>query len=139
DGGPAWGSDLLAGAPEQVQYRGAFGTELWTSTWTYASAEGIVRPGFSELTTPEATIIIEVEGGAVLEVLDSSLDGDQFSITFVAEVGGSYKVTQAASLDGTFVDVPGAVVTEAEAQETVTFTVPVGADAYFFRIVEVVE
>jgi hypothetical protein len=133
--GPAWGSDLLSGAPEQVQYRGAFGTELWTSTWTYASAQGIVTPRFSSLATPEATIIIEVEGKA-LQVLSSSLNGDQFSITFVAEAGVNYKVMQSASLEGTFVDVPGAVLTGAQSQETVTFSVPAGATRYFFRIVE---
>ena len=68
--GPAWGTELLDGAPVQVSYRGAFVTELWTSTWTYASNEGIVMPGFSELTTPEATIIIQVDGDE-LEIVSS--------------------------------------------------------------------
>jgi len=68
--------------------------------------------------------------------LSSSLNGDQFSITFVAEAGVNYKVMQSASLEGAFVDVPGAVLTGAQSQETVTFSVPAGATRYFFRIVE---
>ncbi len=130
--GPAWGSELLDGAPVQVSFRGAFGTELWTSTWTYASNEGIVMPGFSELTTPEATIIIQVDGDE-LQIVSSSLSGDQFTVTFIAEEGASYKVTQSATLNGSFTDVSGTTIADAQAQETVTFTVP-ASEKFFFRI-----
>ncbi len=53
----AWGGDLLAGAPVQVPYRGAFGTDLWVSTWTYASKEGIVSPGLLTVETPVPTFV----------------------------------------------------------------------------------
>ncbi|MCH1510584.1 MAG: hypothetical protein L7T84_15360 [Akkermansiaceae bacterium] len=132
-GGPAWGSELRDGAPTAVGYRGAFGSELWTATWTYASNEGIVQPGFSQLTTPDGIIIVPVTGDE-LDVVSSSFDGGNFSITFVAEEGNNYKVTQSASLSGPYIDVAGATITDAAVQETISFAVPGGADKYFFRI-----
>ena len=89
-------------------------------------------PGFSELTTPEATIIIQVDGDE-LQIVSSSLSGDQFTVTFIAEEGASYKVTQSATLNGAFTDVADATVDDAQAQESVTFTVP-ATDKFFFRI-----
>ena len=132
-GGTAWGTEVLEGGPVEVDYRGAFGTELWTATWTYASNEGIVAPGFSQLTPPAGTIIRVITGDA-LDIVTSGVADGQFAITFVAEEGVSYKVTQSETMSGTFTDVAGASVDSAQALETITFDLPAGAAKMFFRV-----
>ena len=135
----AWGGEVLAGAPTKVPFRGAFGIDLWTATWTYASREGIVSPGFLCVTTPDATFIGEVIGGDEVEVTSSSYNGDTFTINFVAEPGASYKVTRSSTLMGVFTDVAEATVADASANEIITFGIATGTPKLFFRIEKIAD
>lgn len=135
----AWGGEVLAGAPEQVPFRGAFGAELWTSTWTYASREGIVSPGFYCVETPAATFIGEVVSGAELQVTSTSFDGTNYTINFVGEAGATYKVTQSATLEGAFTDVADATLADAPANASISFEPQGGASKLFFRVEKVAE
>ena len=136
---PAWGGEVLAGAPQQVPYRGAFGTDLWVSTWTYASQEGIVVSDFENSELPDATFIGEVIRGEDVVVISSAYDGTAFTINFVAEPGASYKVTQSTTLTGAFTDVAEATVANASVTETISFEIPVASPKLFFRIEKIAD
>ena len=119
-GSSAWGTALTAGAPEVVDYRGAFGRGNWTAGWTYADLNGIVN----------GPMLVE---RGVVELTSSSFDGTTFTINFVAEPGASYKVTQSSTLNGAFTDVDGAVLLDAPAAASISFAPP-AAPKLFFRI-----
>ena len=130
----AWGGEVLAGAPTEVPYRGAFGSDLWIATWTYASQEGIAVPSFLTVAEPTATFI-----GAIvpteIPVTASSFDGVNFTIEFVAEAGTNYRITQSESLvDSTFVDVTGATLDATSEEGVITFEVPENTPKLFFRV-----
>ena len=130
----AWGSELLGGAPTVAAYRGAFGSDLWTSTWTYASKEGIIMNGFLDVEPPEGIVI---EGGEVA-ITSISFDGTTFTIDFTAEPGADYKVTQSSTLNGSFADVPDATLMDAPAEASISFDPPAAAKL-FFRIEQIGE
>ena len=119
-GSSAWGTALTAGAPEAVDYRGAFGRGNWAAGWTYADLNGIVN----------GPMLVE---RGVVELTSSSFDGTTFTINFVAEPGASYKVTQSSTLNGAFTDVDGAVLLDAPAAASISFAPP-AAPKLFFRI-----
>jgi hypothetical protein len=118
--GPAWGSNLLSGAPTTVDYRGAFGKELWTATWSYGSNEGIVTPSFVEFTTPEATIVVK-DGtvGGDLEIIGTEIDGGNFVITFAGEANTTYSVVSGTDLMSFPTD-EGDVITDGSGMGTAT-------------------
>ena len=140
--GPAWGSNLLEGAPvEVVDYRGAFGNDLWVLTWTYGSNEGIVVPSFSELTTPAATIV--GKGGVTITAFSVDAGAGTAEVSFSDDNGvanGEFELTGGADLASfpTLVAPTGATVgsvsgttitTDGSGNATVQFNL--GSDAFF--------
>jgi hypothetical protein len=119
-GSSAWGTELTTGAPQMVEYRGAFGRGNWTAGWTYADVNGIVS----------GPMLIERDE---ILVRSSTFDGTSFTINFVAEAGANYKVTQSSTLEGDFTDVPEATLMDAPVEASISFDPP-AADKLFFRI-----
>lgn len=128
--GPAWGGDLLSGAPTQVQYRGAFGKELWTATWTYASSEGIVAPCFTDLATATATFVVKA-GSAEIAIVDTEVVGANLVVNFTAEPSTIYNVVSDTDLQG-FETNEGTVTTNSSGVGVAT--VPVSGPRKFIRI-----
>lgn len=134
--GPAWGTELRGGAPEEVAFRGAFGTDLWVSTWTYASAEGIICPSFLTIETPDATIIEMVEGDE-LQIRSTDVDGTTLTISFFAEPGANYQLTSTTDLSGDFLFIVGQTILDASSTETFSLEILPSQPKAFYRIVRV--
>lgn len=96
--GPAWGSNLLDGAPMEVDFRGAFGTENWAQTWTYLSNNGYFEPCFIEdQDIPTASIV--VKAGEGIEITSTVVLGNgDVEITVVGDAAG-ISVLQSNDLD----------------------------------------
>ena len=125
-GSSAWGTELTAGAPVDVMFRGAFGTENWGADWTYADENGILT---ETVLAPQANEVA---------ITSISFDGTTFTIDFTAEPGADYKVTQSSTLNGSFADVPDATLMDAPAEASISFDPPAAAKL-FFRIEQIGE
>ncbi len=133
---PAAGSPLLTGATttaaeagasdfiEDSGFRGAIPADAnWAAECGWTAVSQIV-------TMPSGVADSEIE------VLGVSQSGTTFTLTFVSEVGKSYRITSSPDLNTAFVPVAAqSGISGNGSNIEVTFTLPVvAADHYFFRV-----
>jgi hypothetical protein len=114
-------TNVLAGAPVTVSYRGAFSAnDNWADGWTALSTEGYLTTGSSPLPNP-VTLTITANGGNV-------------SISFSSQSGFTYTLESTPTLSPA---VWGTATSVAPSNPqigtggTLTFTVPITGDNYF--------